>query len=461
MKAFQDRPENKILQKLEASGFEAYFVGGCVRDACLRELYQTALPVGDIDITTDARPEQIKALFADWDVIETGIRHGTVTLLMPQADAGRIPVEVTTYRIDGTYSDNRHPDRIQFTASLTEDLQRRDFTINAMACDIRGTLRDPFGGRQDLQTRTLRAVGTPQKRFQEDALRIMRGVRFAAVLGFTVEPQTQQAMLQERAQLSQISAERIYLELRKLIAGKFAGHAIRSSIDILAPVFPELAAMKGFLQNNPYHKYDVLEHCIRAMEVVQTTPENQIYMKLSALLHDVGKPLVYTEDEQGIGHFYGHPAKSRALTESILTRLKADRFTIDRVSTLVHYHDLIFERDPRLLKRWMHRLGADVMQELLEIKLADNIATGNIHPQLQEKFEEIRQILQEILLEEQCFSLKDLALHGQDLIQAGIPPGPKMGHLLNYLLAEVIEERLPNERTTLLNAARKMFEQQR
>lgn len=498
-----NRPEIRILEMLESAGFEAYFVGGCVRDACLRqmqqemrmqqtsacdgELYKSEgkrekpqkidpererslkaaaekkptgeqLPAGDVDVTTNALPHQIKAVFDGWDVIETGIQHGTVTVLLA-ADhlshrAARIPVEITTYRVDGDYSDSRHPDRVKFVTSLTEDLRRRDFTINAMACDLRGEVKDPFGGLSDLRGGILRAVGDPALRFREDALRIMRGVRFAAVLGFEIEAQTRAAMQAECERLQQISAERVYGEFRKLVAGTYAADAIRSNVDVLAPVLPELAAMKGFRQNNPYHKYDVLEHCIRAMEVVETTPDNHVYLKMAALFHDIGKPLVYSEDENGIGHFYGHPAKSKELTDLVLTRLRADHKIIDRVGVLVKYHDLIFERDPRLLKRWMHRLGPDVMQEILEIKLADNIATGNISPELKSKFQEIRCILEEILAEEQCFSLKDLAVYGGDLMGIGIKPGPQMGQILEQLLEDVIEERLPNDKQVLLDQAK-------
>lgn len=469
------RREKRILEMLADAGFEAYFVGGCVRDAMLRGIGDVPDEKdaeadrigagGDVDVATNAMPEQVKAVFAHWPVIETGIKHGTVTVVMPsEADAGRcavpadsddpvegpVSVEVTTYRTDGTYTDSRHPDSVQFVRNLTEDLARRDFTINAMACDLRGRVEDPFGGRGDLKDQLIRAVGDPDKRFQEDALRIMRALRFASVLGFAIEPRTEQAMFGNRERLRNVSAERILVEFRKLVCGKAAGDVIRKYVDILAEVIPELTDMKGFAQHNPYHKYDVLEHCIRAMEEVRTTPENAVYMKIAALFHDVGKPQVYTMDEDGIGHFYGHPARSEELVRQILERLKTDRFTVNRVALLVKHHDLIFREDEKLLKKWMNRLTPAVLLEILQIKWADNIATGNMGEELAERFGRIRGMMEEILRQQQCFSLKDLAVSGRDLLDAGVAPGPEVGRVLERLLDSVIEERCANEKETLM-----------
>ena len=284
----------------------------------------------------------------------------------------------------------------------------------------------------------------------------MRGLRFAAVLGFDMEEKTAAAMYENRNLLSNVSAERIFVELKKLLTGKFAGDVLRKYVDVLETVLPEIWAMKGFEQHNPYHKYDVLEHCIRAMEAVRTTPENLEEMKLATLLHDVGKPETYFMDEEGIGHFYGHPKKSEELVRGIMQRLKADKATLERVAVLVKYHDLIFDKDERLLKRWMNKLGPEVLQEILEIKLADNFATGNMSPQLGNKFNDIRDMMEEILKQQQCFSLGDLAIGGNDLIAAGMKPGPEVGRVLNELLDAVIDGDCENDADALMEMATKI-----
>lgn len=440
------RMESEILKKLESAGYEGYFVGGCVRDAFMdRE-------GGDIDITTNALPEQVQQVFAEYSTIPTGIKHGTVTVLMPGGE-----VEVTTYRSDGIYTDNRHPDGVEFLTAVEEDLARRDFTVNAIACDVRGTLIDPFGGIDDIDRRIIRTVGDADARFKEDALRIMRGLRFASVLGFEIEAGTEEAMVRNKELLGQISAERIFAELKKLITGERAGYVIRKYVGVLGVVIPELLDMKGFEQHNPYHKYDVLEHCIRTMEAVKTTSENEEYMKLAALFHDVGKPDTYFMDDDGIGHFYGHPRRSEELVKGILKRLKADKATSERIALLDKYHDLLFEKDERLLKKWMNRLGPEILEEILEIKLADNFATGNMSPELENKFVEIREMIDDIIAREQCFSIKDLAVDGNDVMAAGVAEGPEVGSTLNELLEAVIEGEVENEREALLTKVREPF----
>lgn len=445
MDTLTSRGEKIILEKLNSAGYEALFAGGCVRDAVMQKLNMTVPAPGDIDVTTNALPEETKRVFDEYQVIETGIKHGTVTVVLPEGN-----VEITTYRSDGSYSDSRHPDKVRFVTSLEEDLARRDFTINAMACDADGNIRDPFGGQQDIKDMTIRAVGCAETRFAEDALRIMRALRFAAVLGFEIEEETSRALCAQKQLLRNISAERVFTEFRKLLSGRNAGAVIRKYVDVLGEVVPELAAMKGFEQHNPYHRYDVLEHCIRAMEAVRTTQENSDYMKMAALFHDIGKPETYSMDENGIGHFYSHPAMSEVLVNDIMKRFKADNFTARRVAVLVKRHDLIFEKDERLLKKWMNRLGADVLAEILEIKLADNIATGNISDELEHKFCEIRIMMQDILAQQQCFSLKDLAVDGNDVIACGVAPGPEVGRILEQLLMKVIDGELPNDREVLL-----------
>ena len=532
-------PALPILQRLESAGFEAYLVGGCVREILRAEQNAeraelragSGAPGGctdirtDIDITTNARPEEILQEFQDMPVIETGLKHGTVTVLVPQGMKGarlapqrskegplvpqegpqpgsdapvdfslfgrlesappgsRIPIEITTYRVDGDYSDGRHPDEVRFVTSLTEDLRRRDFTVNAIAMDLHGEIKDPFGGQQDLEAGIIRAVGDPETRFREDGLRILRALRFAAVLtrrpagnglyiepagdgpcielaieGFHIEPATEAALFQCAPLLQKISAERIFIELKKLVCGPAAGSVVREYVDILGEVIPELMTIKGFEQHNPYHNYDVLEHCIRALEAVRTTPENETYMKLTALLHDIGKPGVFTRDENGIGHFYGHPQAGAEIVERILRRLKVDRATEERIVTLVHYHDLVFQEDDRLLKRWMNRHTPQVLLEILEIKRADNIATGNVSQELLDKFGRIEQQIKRIWREAEagriCFQLKDLAVRGSDLIETGIPKGPEIGRILQELLEAVIDGEAPNEKPALLKRVR-------
>lgn len=492
------------LQRLERADFEAFLVGGCVREALRAELGQSAglpvlprpelsagpepaprtgrLPATDIDITTNALPEEICRVFSDLPVIETGIKHGTVTVLAPARS-----IEITTYRVDGAYSDGRHPDQVRFVTSLKEDLRRRDFTVNAMAMDLRGELADPFGGRADLEARTIRAVGDPEARFREDGLRILRALRFAAVLDYEIEPRTEAALKRCAPLLEEISAERIFAELKKLICGVAAGRVVRRHTDVLAVVIPQMAPMRGFEQNNPYHKYDVLEHCVRAMEAVRPEPGDEAAvrneteprigtaariaperasaedaapgycMKLAALLHDIGKPRTYSVDENGIGHFYGHPREGAVIVRQIMKRLKADRFTSERIETLVRYHDLVFQEDDRLLKRWMNRYSPQVLLEILEIKRADNIATGNVSQELLDKFDRIEQRIRGIQREaaggRDCFAIRDLAVNGRDLREAGVPEGPEIGRILRTLLEEVIDGELPNEKQALLDRA--------
>ncbi|NLD20142.1 MAG: CCA tRNA nucleotidyltransferase [Clostridiales bacterium] len=438
MKKLTETSEKRILTMLEDAGYEAYFVGGCVRDSLRGGDF------GDVDITTNARPEDIKRVFSGWSTIDTGIKHGTVMVVMGTN------VEVTTYRSDGIYSDNRHPDKVEFITSLKEDLGRRDFTMNAIAMDSWGNLTDPFGGEEDIKAGVIRAVGNSQKRFEEDALRIMRALRFAAALGFAIEPETEEELFRSKELLSKVSAERIYAEFKKLIIGKFAGQVIRKYADVLGQLMPELVAMKGFSQCNPYHKYDVLEHCLRTMEAVRTDKSNKAYMRMAALFHDAGKPSTFFKDEEGVGHFYGHPAKSKELACGLLKRMKADGFTVERVGVLVKNHDLLFERNGKLLKRRLNKFGPEILLEILDIKEADNFATGNMSSDLGAKFKDVRCVIEKILEEQQCFCIKHLAVSGKDLIGLGVEEGPEIGAILDKLLEGVLEGRIPNKKDPLI-----------
>ena len=448
MDTLTSRGEKIILEKLNSAGYEALFAGGCVRDAVMQKLNMTVPAPGDIDVTTNALPEETKRVFDEYKVIETGIKHGTVTVVLPEGN-----VEITTYRSDGSYSDSRHPDKVRFVTSLEEDLARRDFTINAMACAADGNIRDPFGGQQDIKDMTIRAVGCAETRFSEDALRIMRALRFAAVLGFEIEEETSRALCAQKQLLRNISAERVFTEFRKLLSGRNAGAVIRKYVDVLGEVIPELAAMKGFEQHNPYHRYDVLEHCIRAMEAVRTTQENSDYMKMAALFHDIGKPDTFALDDKGIGHCFGHPAASGEHVDEILRTLKADSFTIDRVGTLVRYHDLLFKRYERLLKKWLRKFGPEVLYEILEIKRADNLAVGCDVTSLIDMFDDVKLMIDRIIEEGQCYSLKQLQVTGLDVMDACQVKGPEVGRILNLLLDRVIDGEIENKKAPLLEEA--------
>ncbi len=447
-----------LIETLEAAGYEAYYIGGCVRDAIMdRE-------GGDIDITTSATPDEVKAVFDEKRVIETGIEHGTVTIL----DDEGVPFEITTFRTEGTYSDKRHPDRVSFVRDLKEDLQRRDFTINAIAMDIRGGIHDPFNGAADIEAGIIRTVGDADERFGEDALRIMRAMRFASALGnntkvFVIESATEEAMFRNKALLKNVSAERIFVEFKKLVTGIHSGNVIRQYVDILGVVIPDLLLMKGFEQHNPYHRYDVLEHCVRSMDVVRTTPENGAHMKMAALFHDIGKPEMFFVGKDGIGHMYGHPLKGEEMVREIMKRLKADRFTSDRVALLVRHHDLLFRTDEKLLKKWLNKFGEEILLEILHLKHADNIATGNMSKELEDMFNEVEEMIVRIVEAGECFSLKDLAIGGRDLLELEEAKekteGPWVGDVLNMILDEVIDGKLENERSGLLARAEAIIDQ--
>lgn len=498
------------VRMLKEAGYEAYFVGGCVRDELTRRMsrpsaedifgscrYARALTdepqmcgssTIDIDITTSATPEEMLHVFHGMKVIETGIKHGTITLLAaadggdmqiesgadrgsgrqdeaeilaasgePDENVRLVPLEITTYRTESGYSDGRHPDSVGFTRSLEEDLKRRDFTVNAQVMDENGSVTDILGASEDLRNHVLRAVGDPDERFREDSLRIMRAMRFASVLGFRIEEKTEAAMFRNGGLLKKLSVERVFSEFRKLVTGKYAPDVVRRYIDVLGEVFPELYAMKGFDQRNKYHKYDVLEHCIHAMEAVKTTPENREHMKTAALFHDIGKPLTYSPDDTGRGHFFGHAAKGAEVTAEIMKRFRVDKAFADRVVLLVKYHDMLFERDERLLKKWMRKFTPEVLFEILAIKFADNMATGNMTEALKVKFSEIEMMMRGILEQEQCFSLKDLVVGGSDLLDAGMEPGPAVGVMLEVLLEKVTDGELENSKAVLMAEAERIL----
>ena len=432
-----------IINNLQYHGYEAFAVGGCVRDSILARRPQ------DWDITTSAKPQEIKRIFKR--TVDTGIEHGTVTVLL-----GKDMFEVTTYRIDGAYEDSRHPKEVQFTNQLEEDLRRRDFTINAMAYNEEVRLVDVFGGMQDLNHHLIRCVGDPRERFSEDALRILRAVRFSAQLNFPIEPETAQAIRELAPNLEHISAERIQTELLKLLTSPHP-ERIQDAYELgLTRIFlPEWDAMVGVEQNTPHHKYDVANHTLRALKNIKKNK----YLRLTMLFHDMGKPSMKTTDENGRDHFEGHSLASEQIAKDIMRRLKFDNETIKIVSKLVCYHDYRVEATPQNVRRTMNRIGVDLFPYYLAVRMADVKAQSNY--QRREKIENIiamRRIYQETLQNGDCVTLRDLAVSGRELMEIGMKPGREMGAMLNELLEYVIDDPSKNDKEQLCNYVRiKMF----
>ncbi|HKM28471.1 MAG TPA: HD domain-containing protein, partial [Anaerovoracaceae bacterium] len=391
-------------------------------------------------VTTSATPEQVKEVFGG-QVYETGIKHGTVTVVIDH-----MPIEVTTYRIEKGYSDGRHPDKVEFTRSLEEDLARRDFTINALAYRQKAGLVDYFDGQKHISSKKICTVGSPTDRFGEDALRILRAVRFASTLGFDIEKSTADAMEECKGLLGKISKERIAVELTKMLCGDDVRNVLVKYTDILGEVIPELLAMKGFSQRNPHHIYDVLIHTAVAVENVEKIP----YLRWAVLLHDVGKPATFSIDELGVGHFYGHAGISADMTRTILRRLKMDNDTVSRVVSLVKYHDMQIELTDRAVKRAMNKLGEEMFFDLIKVKRADNMGQSMEYRDRQGYYDNLENIARGILDAKECFSLKDLAVKGGDLIDIGITEGKIIGEALALLLEDVLEGKIPNEKEELL-----------
>lgn len=424
----------KIIDIIENAGFEAYAVGGCIRDSLLGRTPD------DWDITTSAKPEQVKALFRR--TIDTGIAHGTVTVML-----NRVGYEVTTYRIDGEYEDSRHPKEVIFTGSLREDLRRRDFTINALAYNDRVGLVDEFHGLEDLDQKILRAVGNPAERFEEDALRIMRAVRFSAQLGYEIEEATKQAIGALAGNLVHISAERIQVELIKLVKSLYP-ERMRDLYELgITKVFmPEFDAIMETPQHNPHHKYTVGEHTIHAMMAIEADKN----LRLAMLFHDFGKVLCRTTDEKGIDHFNGHAVQSEALCKKILRRLKFDNDTIHLVSALVLYHDYRVEPGKKYVRRAVNRIGEEVFPLLLKVQQADLDAQSDYKKEeKQQKLDAVTALYEEILADQECVSLRTLAVKGGDLIAWGMKPGKEIGEMLARLLETVLEDPRNNQKEKL------------
>ena len=429
-----------ILNTLQNAGYEAYAVGGCVRDSILGRIPD------DWDITTSAKPLEVKELFPK--SFDTGIQHGTITVLI-----NHVGYEVTTYRIDGEYEDGRHPKQVQFTPNLVEDLKRRDFTINAMAYNDEEGLVDCFEGLKDIENKVIRCVGDPYERFNEDALRIMRAVRFAAQLGYDIDVTTKQAVRDLAPNLSKISVERINVELTKLLVSKHP-EMMRDlyELGITAIVLPEFDLTMKTGQNNPHHCYNVGEHTIHALMNVR---EDKV-LRLAALLHDFGKPQCKTTGESGRDHFYGHPAVSEELAKAILRRLRYDNDTIAKVSRLVLYHDYRMGDGRKGTRKAMSKVGEDLFDMLLELQHADILAQSDYgREEKLENLSRVRKDVEAIRAQSECVSLKTLAVTGNDLIHAGMKPGKEIGETLTRLLEVVLENPERNTKEELLELVKK------
>lgn len=429
----------QILSMLKRCGFEAFCVGGCTRDSLL------GLQPKDWDICTSALPEQVEEIFKGNRIIETGLKHGTVTIVM---DDGQY--EVTTFRTDGVYSDCRRPDNVTFVRNVEDDLARRDFTINALAYDGE-RLVDLYGGVHHLEQGIISCVGNADDRFNEDALRIMRALRFASVYGFTISAETSRAIHKNAHLLNNIAVERINVELCKLLCGKGALQILLDYNDIIATIIPEFKSCVGFDQNNRYHQYTVYDHIAHAVDNYKGT---DLTVKLALFFHDIGKPTCYTEDENG-GHFHGHGIPSRDITERVLQRLRFDNKTQKDVTELVLYHDSVIEPTPKTVKRWLNKIGEEQLLRLLDIRMADILAhaEGTQESRI-ERCNAVRELVDSIIAEEQCFAIKDLAVRGTDVLDLGVPQGKLVGKILNHLLDKVISGELDNKREILIDEAK-------
>ena len=425
------------VKRLENAGFAAYAVGGCVRDACL------GLTPHDYDLCTAATPAEMKALFADHTLVLAGEKHGTVGVVMD----GEV-VEITTFRTEGDYRDNRHPDRVEFVTDIEKDLSRRDFTVNAMAYSPTRGLCDPFGGREDLRNGILRAVGDAETRFREDSLRILRGVRFAVRFRLTPEEKTEKAMAGLSGLMENLARERVFSELDGLLPHLRAEDLIRYST-VLCAVIPELRATLGFDQRTHHHIYDIYTH---TAQVVAGVPATSV-LRWAALLHDIGKPACFTLDEAGCGHFYGHAKVSAEMANTVLHRLKAPTALRSRGVRLIELHRTPLTADRKLLRRRVAQHGFETVYDLLRLQESDVKGTGVTENAL--SFSGVEEILKEIEAENACLTLKDLAISGHDLMALGFS-GPAIGKTQRYLLEQVLEERLPNEKEALLTAAKNL-----
>ncbi len=440
-----DMPKNvdTAINLLQSAGFEAYAVGGCVRDSLLGKT------PNDWDITTSAKPEDMKSVFADFHCIDTGIKHGTVTVVIDGE-----PLEITTFRLDGEYEDNRHPKSVTFTSNLGADLGRRDFTVNAMAYSkMTGTV-DLFGGQNDLKNGIIRCVGDPDRRFNEDALRILRALRFASALDFEIEEKTAQSLLKNRALLGNISEERIAKELLKLVCGKGAKRILTDFAPVLFEILPELQPMYKNSHDNPHHCYDIYEHTLIAVESIDPEPT----LRFAMLLHDCGKPAVKKFDENGVAHFYGHQRISAEISAQILARLKVSNKFRDEILFLVSNHDRweLYENTEKM-PRYLSKFGLDGVLNLLKVMRADVLAQSPEYRYRLDQIADAEETAKNLAAQKPCLSLSELQINGRTLMDIGIPQGRKLGAVLAQLLDEVIDGVTKNTQEALTTRAREIY----
>ncbi len=429
-----------ILFRLKSAGFDSYLVGGCVRDSVMG-----AVP-HDYDIATPASPEAVEACFNDLHVIETGLKHGTVTVV----SRGH-PVEITTFRADGEYLDNRRPEHVTFVSDLETDLSRRDFTVNALAYSPGSGIVDLFGGTEDIKAGIIRCVGDPETRFREDGLRILRALRFASRLGFTVDDATDAAIHKCSLLLDNISAERIFSELGGILTGTSAERILTDYSDIMFRIMPELEPMIRTAQNNPHHMYDVWTHTVKSVGAAE--PDR--ILRLAMLFHDCGKPACKTTDDDGIDHFRGHPEVSGRIARGILNRLKSDNRTKDEVLFLVEHHDIQFSPKDNRLKKFIAETGEERFGRLLKVKHADLKARSEYSEEIAlPELRRIKGVFGEMKASGTCIQIKDLAVNGRDLIKLGVPEGRAVGLMLAQLLDMVVAGEIQNDREHLLAKTR-------
>lgn len=430
---------NTAISMLYAAGYEAFLVGGAVRD-----YVRDNSPAKDWDITTNALPAQVESVFSGYHLIETGLKHGTVTVVIDHE-----PIEITTYRIDGDYSDHRHPDSVHFTRSLKEDLERRDFTMNALAYSPQKGIVDLVGGRKDIEDGIVRCVGDPNHRFQEDGLRMLRALRFASVYGMAIEAETASAIHRNKELLKGIAAERIQVELTKMLCGKGVTKVLEEFADIIAIPIPEILPMFHFEQRNPHHGKDVWGHTIAVIDNIAPKP----VLRWAALLHDIGKPQCFSIGADGVGHFFGHAETSTTFAEVILSRLRFDNTGRERILRLIRYHDMPITADRKLIKRLLSKHGEEAARQLIELHRADTLGLSESYHSRVDIFEEANAVMDELLREDSsCFTLRDLAINGNDVMAMGFK-GKQIGQVLQSCLDAVLEERIPNERGPLLSYA--------
>ncbi len=434
-----------IIEMLQNSKYDAYIVGGCVRDILLNTTPH------DWDICTSALPNEVMHVFKNEKIIETGLKHGTVTVIKND-----IPFEITTFRTESGYTDNRRPDTVNFVSNISQDLLRRDFTINAMAYNSDKGLVDLFDGQSDIKNKIIKTVGNSDTRFNEDALRILRALRFASQLKFNIDSDTSRSIHNNKQLLNNIAAERIWAEFKKILTGKQFVKILREYVDVISVFIPQIGKMKGFNQQNPYHCYDVWEHTLHALEY---SPDD-IIIKLAVLFHDIGKPETFSVGDNGVGHFYGHPKVSRQITENIFIKLKVDNNTKNQVLTLVENHDNIINASEKSVKKNIQRLGSRKMfRNLIYVKMCDVRGQSKLISEKRIKYlEQLLKIEERLASENQLIlSVKELDINGNDIIALGISQGEQVGHVLKKLLKLVMDNKIKNTHSHLVNAAKEII----